>query len=140
MIRQATMNDVNDICHLMEELENTHFKMEPFKKRFERVLEDNAYDCVVYEQEGKVVGMLTILYKIPLHHENDTMEIVEFCVDQEYRSRGIGGELLQYTEKMATEKDLEQIELCSKITRHRAHDFYKNHAFEMIRYNFTKDL
>ena len=78
-------------------------------------------------------------YPIVLGHEA-AGEIVELVVLPESRGRKIGGQLLQAIEAKANELRLEQIELSTSTYRKQAHHFYESNDYEMLHYNYTKNL
>lgn len=140
MIRKAVLDDVNAIRYLMEELEGHSFEEKKFVEKFVEMYKHDDYMCFVFEENGKIIAELTLLRKTPLHHRNNTSEIVELCVDPRYRRRGIGTQMIKYVENICKNSKHEQIELCSKVTRVDAHKFYYKHNYIMERYNFTKEL
>ena len=64
-------------------------------------------------------------------------ELLEFVVDSEYRSRGIGTEMFEYACAYAKEHSCVQIELVSSQRRIRAHHFYEERGMNRSHFGFT---
>jgi GNAT superfamily N-acetyltransferase len=67
-------------------------------------------------------------------------DIDELVVDQNHRSRGIGGLLLQQLISIARSKGCRRIELDSALRREEAHRFYERHGFKNRAFLFSKPI
>jgi len=86
-IRPATIHDVPR----MQEIINSHAELGRMLFKSYAQLYENLRDFAVCELEGRVVGCtaLGILW-------NDLAEVRSLAVDDRYRGRGIGGELVKW--------------------------------------------
>jgi GNAT superfamily N-acetyltransferase len=57
-------------------------------------------------------------------------EITGFVVGSEFRSQGVGGEVLSRSEAWARERDVHSVRLRSNVIRDRAHAFYLREGYE----------
>ena len=140
MIRRAKKTDADDIRILMEQLEGHSFDADNFREFFKKALKTDGYDMWVYESDGMVMAVITLLIKMPVHHAAYTSEVMELVVHEDCRSRGIGSKLLEHAEKLAHERGITEIEINSKKIRKDAHRFYHAHGYENLRNNLTKEF
>ena len=75
----------------------------------------------------KILGALSILYEYKMIHNGGIVcKLEDFVVDKEFRSQGIGTELIEYAKKVAKEKGAYKIILdCSKDMI----EYYKKKGF-----------
>ncbi len=140
MIKEATLNDLDAVYDLICILENKKIDYQHFFNTYKNHMNNNDVIYLVYRNEKEIVGFLSFMVHHYLHHSKNVGEIVELVVKEEYRSQGIGHQLLAEIEKRAQLLSLEQIELNTSTYRKDAHRFYEKHGFEMNHYNYTKNV
>lgn len=92
--------------------------------------------CVA-ETEGRIVGFLSV----EVHREEfDYLYYDDFSVSREYRSNGIGAELVQRAEDYAKALGIEKICLHVEKENTRAFRFYEKHGFAPVRDDGTRLL
>ena len=139
MIVKAGLEDVEDIYNLMCILENKELDKEHFVQTYQQNIQDENIIYLVYK-EDRILGFISFVVHHYLHHDRDMGEIVELVVLPECRGKRIGQQLLQAIEKKAIDLHLEQIELSTSTYRKQAHHFYEQNGYEMLHYNYTKNL
>ena len=139
MIVKAGLEDMEDIYNLMCILENKELDKEHFVQTYQQNIQDEDVIYLVYK-EDRILGFISFVVHHYLHHDRDTGEIVELVVLPECRGKRIGQQLLQAIEKKAIDLHLEQIELSTSTYRKQAHHFYEQNDYEMLHYNYTKNL
>ena len=139
MIVKAGLEDVEDIYNLMCILENKELDKEHFVQTYQQNIQDEDVIYLVYK-EDRILGFISFVVHHYLHHDRDMGEIVELVVLPECRGKRIGQQLLQAIEKKAIDLHLEQIELSTSTYRKQAHHFYEQNGYEMLHYNYTKNL
>lgn len=140
MIREANQNDIQDIQRLITILEEKEYDLDQFKKIFNNHLQSETYFYYVYEENQKVLAVISLLVKETLHHCQKTGEIIELCVDPALRGQKIGEKLLNHVEDIAVKKGFQELELSSNVKRKDAHRFYERHHYMKDHFNFTKKL
>ena len=65
---------------------------------------------------------------------------MEFAVDKNARSNGIGGEMLTYASALAKEAGCVQIEVACNQLRKNTHRFYLREGMQNFHYKFSKSL
>lgn len=96
-----------------------------------------GYELLVAEEGGEVVGT-TVLAVLPgFAHGTSPFAVVEYVVvDERYRSRGIGRQLMEHVIEKAKEAGCYKIMLTSDLRRERAHKFYRSIGFEASAHGF----
>ncbi len=139
MIERAKKTDLEAIYALMYELENHTLDKAHFTSTF--LVQLNNEDIVyLVARQDTILGFISLAVHHYLHHDHDTGEIVELVVRPECRGQQIGKQLLQAAEQIAVARGLEQLELATSTYRKRAHHFYEKNGYEMLHYNYTKNL
>lgn len=95
---------------------------------------------LVWEEETQVKGVLHLRMERQLHHAALVAEIMEFAVDKNARSNGIGGEMLTYASDLAKETGCVQIEVACNQLRKNTHRFYLREGMQNFHYKFSKSL
>ena len=139
MIVKAGLEDMEDIYNLMCILENKELDKEHFVQTYQQNIQDEDVIYLVYK-EDRILGFISFVVHHYLHHDRDMGEIVELVVLPECRGKRIGQQLLQAIENKAIDLHLEQIELSTSTYRKQAHHFYEQNGYEMLHYNYTKNL
>ena len=127
-IRRARKNDSARIAELSTQL-GYPATGEEIVQRMERMRPRALHAVFVAESEKLVTGWLhvsvTPLLEVPLR-----AEVNGLVVDEEQRSTGAGGKLLEAAERWAAEKGCEGMSVRSNVVRERAHEFYLRNGYE----------
>lgn len=137
----ATLKDVKTLL----KIENRCFDIDRLSERSIRHMIQKANcDFIVARQSGVIVGYILVLY----HRGTHLARLYSFAVLPEFRGQGIGEQLLQEGERLATERDcvymrlevhtnnLGAIRMYEKLGYHpfgRLRDYYEDHA-DALRY------
>ena len=123
-IRLATLFDKNAINELFIQMikfvNNQNKKQgvivdeELFKNGYEEGYLDEFFassnKCIVVaELDSKVIGYLSIIYYT--NENNSYLYLDDFCVDSNYRNRGIGTKLIEWIINYAKENDFDNLKL-----------------------------
>lgn len=122
MIRNATKDDLNAIVDLWKEMMDFHiqrsdlYEIKPnareiYTNYIKDVLKNPDYIILVYENENKVLGYLMATESNdPPVYEGTVGMILEICVTENHRNKGIGEELLIEIEKIFIIKGIKRME------------------------------
>ncbi len=138
--RKSDGDDCQAIYHLICMLEEFEFDYDKFKKIYAGQQKGENYYCLVCEADGLVAGFLNMRFEDQLHHVARIGEILEFLILPEYRSMGIGKEMLALAETIAREHGCSEIELDTNQKRAAAHRFYSREGMINTHFKFTKKL
>jgi len=138
-IRKATLADHKAIKHLLEQLE---YPATPdlIKNRMEAMLHHPDQQILVYEDQGKIVGFISLHFIPQIALAGDFAVISYFAVDETARSLGIGKALEEYAVKIATDRKCDRIHVHCHSRRTDAHRFYERQGYEESPKYFIKSL
>jgi (aminoalkyl)phosphonate N-acetyltransferase len=139
-IRKATSDDLESIYLLICELEDQQMDGETFERIFLKNTSDPDIYYFVAVINNRIVGFLSLHVQHILHHSKPTCELQELTIVPELRGSGIGAKLMNEAERIASELNLEEIELTTKIHRERAQAFYQKLGYTHSHNKFVKKL
>jgi ribosomal protein S18 acetylase RimI-like enzyme len=104
---------------------------ESYIKAFEEIDADKNNELIVAELGGAVVGTLQITFTPSISFQGGKRATVESVrVDEKYRGRGIGRELMLFAIARAREEKCVSMQLTTNADRADAHRFYENLGFK----------
>lgn len=90
------------------------------------------------DEDGRIRAMLIIAWE---HSARRTFAVIEdMAVDPEFRSQGIGGQLVAQAIGRVKAKGIEWVFLESGLGNEAAHRFFENEGFAMISHVFARRL
>ena len=140
MIRTATGADCQEVYRLICGLEQRELPFSDFQRACRSYLSRRNVYCLVFPQDGDLLGCITLRIEYQLHHAARVAEILELMVEDGARSSGIGGQLLAKAVELAEAQGCQQIEVASNRLRQRAHVFYSMAGFQNFHIKMTKML
>lgn len=133
MIRKMEVRDVDRVY----EIENSSF-FEPWSKKhlLKELTSNTLLDHYVYELDGEVVGFYIASRVL------DLVEIFTIAVDENYRRRGIGEELLSHLIDLGKKNKASEIWLEVSVKNTNAINLYEKFGFKKdgIRKNYYQKL
>lgn len=88
------------------------------------------HSLIVYEKQGRVVGMISIHFIPQIALAGDFANICYFAVDENVRSEGVGAKLEAYCTQLAKERKCDRIFVHCHIRREDAHRFYNRQDYQ----------
>jgi len=127
-VRPALLSDADVVFTLLRKFVTSHEPMRPeFDRNYSRILGDGqGEDLLVAERDGLTVGYVLASDSLTLFANGVVTELVELYVDEAYRRRGIGRELVQRA--VARARDRGAVE--ATVPTRRARSFYLSLGFE----------
>ncbi len=140
-IREATVNDIEVLTSLMEQL-GYPTTIESMRIRMNNIESSSDYHTLLALYEGKVVGMIGLVKGYYYEMDGSYVRIVAFVVDSNFRGKGIGKKLLKEAESWARRIGATGIGLNSgnRPERFNAHKLYKNMGYIEKSIGFAKSL
>lgn len=125
----------------MTQLLNRDITEEQMQNRLEFV-ESSPFDQLfVYEEDGKVLGVLGFRIRENIEDTTRYGEVSVLVVDQEAKRKGIGKTLMNYADNLAKELNCKGTWLVSGNKRiEEAHKFYNKLGFEITGSRFVKSF
>ncbi|MFD1176671.1 GNAT family N-acetyltransferase [Paenibacillus puldeungensis] len=131
LIREAERKDRDQLYELYRMLVPNSRKMNVEEEQIEKVKTDPMNFLLVYDEEGKIFGTLTLNICLQALHGSRPYAIVEnIIVHENHRSKNIGQKLLQYVEEYCKSINCHRIMLLSKSTRISAHQFFEREGYD----------
>ena len=138
--RKALPGDGDRVYTLICGLEERPLPRDRFAAIYRQQLADPHRILLVCEEDGQVIGILTLRWEDQLHHAARIAEAMEFAIDPAYRGHGIGREMFTRICQLAREAGCVQIELATNQLRTDAHRFYYREGMHNFHFKFSKPL
>jgi len=109
-IREATIEDEAQVFDLLRQLMASATAESPVNQQngyatFHKMLDDDDAGTVfVAEEDGVMLGLVTLSYPLAIRCGGAYSSIEEFIVTEQARGKGVGGALLEAAVTQATEK------------------------------------
>ena len=132
MIKSVELSDIKEITELFidsfnNSTWNDEWTYETASKRLSDTIKMSGYIGMSYYYEGKLAGM--ILGRIEQFYDGKHFQVLEFCVNNEFKGKGFGSMLLEkFTEKL---KEENVIKVFLMTLRGRSTEgFYEKNGFK----------
>lgn len=136
-IREAKESDVLFLKRLLVQLGYSELDEIGIQQRINRHGQE-GYRLLVAEMDQEVVGFIAVHWFHLLHLTGNLGRISAFCVDERFRSQGIGIRLLETAEELLTSKGCGKIEVMSNLKRTLTHQFYLKRRYAEESKRFVK--
>jgi ribosomal protein S18 acetylase RimI-like enzyme len=137
-VRNATANDSDVIATLIDRL---GYSASPADVAARMAAIESAGNCVlVAEMDGQVIGCLSTSTMQVLHRPAAVGRISMMVVDERYRGRGIGAEMVAAAERVLVDKGCQLVEVTSNNRRTDAHRFWESNGYERTSSRFARDV
>jgi len=138
MIRPALATDFNAIYPLFVQLWPTKaIDRDALRAVFERAAASDTDVLLCLETDGQLVGFCAYAIVNNLWQEGQIAYIYAMVVDEQYRGKGFGTQLINEAIVQAKQQGLKRVELDSGFPREKAHAFYERLGFEKRAYLFS---
>lgn len=136
IIREARIEDAAAIATLLKQLGYPTSESKAIEKI--RFHSQPTYKLLVAEIESSSIGYIALHYYDTMHWEKPIGRITSFCVDEKWRSMGVGIALLKASEKYFAENGCQKIEVSSNKRRTETHQFYLRRGYQEYSKIFAK--
>lgn len=137
-IRQAAESDVIAIYDFICELEEERLDFTAFQEIFDRNLQNPDCHYFLAFDDTVCVGYASVHAQWLLHHCGKVGEIQEMFVVTNYRSKGVGGLLMQELMNVAERENFKILEVTANKKRVDTHRFYERKGLEPTHFKFVK--
>jgi len=136
-IRKAAATDLKSVYRLIVELEQQTFDPVLFEEIYSGNLNDPDCHYFVAEHHDEVIGFISLQTQRLLHHCGTVGEIQEFCIDGDYRGKGVGRMLMDAVKKYAVAHNIKDLEVTSNKRRVENVSIYESLGFKLTHNKFT---
>jgi PhnO protein len=142
MIREITEKDFSRVAELLHQLwPDKQMDYEELRKVVKKYIKDSNYHIYGYEDKGKLVGLVTVSFRWAVFYDGKVATIEELVVDQGFKGKGIGKELVKFVEdKIIRPGKAKGIELSSDLRRKESHIFWERLGYPKRAFEFRKKL
>lgn len=142
MIRRIGPGDIDRVIELMQQLwPEKKIRPEKMGAVIDKYIEEPEYESYGYEENGILLGIVTISFRWAVFYEGKVATIEELIVDQAHQGKGIGTKLVKFAERMiGKRKEVGGIELSSDFRRRETHQFWKKHGYPRAAFEFRKQV
>ncbi|MFI5240912.1 MAG: GNAT family N-acetyltransferase [Microgenomates group bacterium] len=150
-LRFARPNDVQILQNLNNEIFVDNSKYDPDiiidwaqsplgRDYFTQVVNDSDSICLIAEENGKPIGYINAAPKEFDYRHKKYIEVQNMGVSPDFRSKGVGAELMKECLKIAKEKGFEAVYVVSYYDNSKAVAFYEKSGFKRIDLGLERDL
>jgi GNAT superfamily N-acetyltransferase len=143
-VRKAVEADLPGILRLYAQPgidDNQVLGLDAASAIFQRMATYPRYHVYVAAKGNAIVGTFALLVMDNLAHVGAPSAVVEdVVVDEASRGQGIGGAMMKFAMKVATECGCYKLTLSSNLRRVDAHAFYRSLGFEQHGISFRMNL
>jgi GNAT superfamily N-acetyltransferase len=141
VIREVTVQDTDSVVGLLRQLwPEKRIEVAAMNGVVEKYLEDPRYWIIGYEDEGTLLGVVTVSFRWTLFHGGEAAIIEDLVVDAGHRREGIGAALVRFVEdKIVQESGARGIEVQSDFRREEAHTFWESMGYSRLAFQFRKE-
>ncbi|MEE8400308.1 MAG: GNAT family N-acetyltransferase [Desulfobacterales bacterium] len=116
VIREATLSDQAEVFDLLRQLMATATEESPVNQpgraeTFQKVIEEEQGTIFLADEDGQILGMITLSYPVAIRCGGIYSCIEEFIVTEQARGKGVGGKLLEAAIQKATEKGCRELQV-----------------------------
>lgn len=134
VIDRATVDDINELCGLLDCLFSQELEFKPDAKVQARglraiVTNPDVGIILVARHGGKLVGMVNILFTVSTALGAKVAILEDMVVLPDERSAGVGSNLLTAAIATAREYDCKRVTLLTDSDNETAHLFYEKQGF-----------
>lgn len=145
-IRQWRKEDIDSIIDLLYALNASLGEDQEIEKgnvvtHFQRMQHyPDIYENLVYEEDGNIIGFISILYYRSVYHRVGTALINELIVSENHRNKNIGKKLLETAIAHARQRGMDEIEVGVMKDNTNAIRFYKKNGVNEEYYLLGKEF
>jgi GNAT superfamily N-acetyltransferase len=123
VVRFAETDEEIDGCYGVMSQLRPHLSREEFLAQVKRQIEASGFQLIYLEDEGEVKAVAGIRIAEWLAR-GMSMDLEDLVATESDRSKGYGGQLLEWLFDYGRERGCTEVRLVSHVTRFRAHQFY----------------
>lgn len=138
IIREAEEKDAEVLSLLLAQL-GYPAPIDESLRRIDHYRKD-GYRLMMGQVENRCIGFIALHWYHAVHHPRPIGRVVAFCIDETYRSKGLGSQMLRFAEDFFQTKKCVKVELTSNLRRKESHEYYFRKGYQQTSMHFVKYL
>lgn len=130
--------DLERCYPVMKEL-RPHLSYNDYISIYDQSHKADGYEIVAIEDEGKIVALMGYRFLYD-YVRGRHVYIDDLVTSHNFRSSGLGAELLKFAESIASESGCKSLRLCTGVENERGVKFYENNGWIKRAFAFSKKL
>ena len=150
-IELADIEELEEINELAKQVHKIHVKWRPdIYKDVEKVIDKSFFEKLITDKQiyvakldNKIVGYLMFMIKEqnnPVMNFKKYLIIDTICVNENYRKKGIGTELLEYAKEIAKKYDCTDLQLNVSPENVNAINLYEKFGFTVKGISYSMNI
>ncbi len=136
-LKKADESDCEYVYGLICLLEGTNFKYDEFCLNYMINLKNSSIDYFIIKCDEEQCGFISLYTQTLLHHNGRVCEIQEFIIEEKFRGKGIGGNVITLITEIVQKNNAVQLEVCTNKNRQSSQRFYKTNDFIETHYKYV---
>jgi len=136
--RQLKTKDYPAVVGLLQQLGYQDNTVPLFSRRCRIIKKHNGIIFVAENDAKAVIGFAALALLPMVHCDGFLARILDFCIDENERSTGIGTSFVHFIESYCVQKDCVSLEVTTRLVRQRAHQFYLFNGFLETHKHYNK--
>ena len=133
-IREANVEDIPDLCKLLDYLFKQEEEFKPDKNLqrigLQMILEDSEKGMIlILKDKDKTIGMVNLLFTISTALGGLVVLLEDMVVIPSERRKGYGSKLLRSAIEYSSKKGCKRVTLLTDSSNKKAQKFYSRHGF-----------
>ncbi|OAB76154.1 acetyltransferase [Cochleicola gelatinilyticus] len=131
-------NSIEVILPMLEKMNDYRIPKETLRERLLEMVQQH-YECIgIYDGEA-LIGMCGMWFQTR-HYAGKSVELDHVLIEDTYRSKGVGKQLMEFVYAYGKKKGCNWVELNTYVHNFPSHKFYYNQGFVAKGYHFVKEL
>lgn len=132
--RAAKVEDIKELCRLLNELFTQEAEFTPDEAAQERALvkiisDESIGEIFVAQKDSEIVAMVNLLYTLSTALGAKVAILEDMIVDKRYRGQDIGSSFMEFALECIKAKGCKRVTLLSDSDNFKAHKFYEKQGF-----------
>lgn len=126
------------IIPLLQKLGSHAVEEAILKERVLEMAQQNYKGIGIYDEE-KLIGICGMWFQTR-HYAGKSVEVDHVFIEEEYRNKGLGKQLMNFVYEHAHKEHCNWVELNTYVHNFPSHKFYYNEGFVAKGYHFVKEF
>lgn len=131
MVRPAIANDKDQCLSLISMLTGKEITL-GWEETFSKLLDGKRGAILVAEEDGEILGTVTISYNLAIRYSGEYCQLEELIVNEKARGKNAGGLLVQGAIDSAKMRGCEEMGLYLLESTEGNRPFYEKYGFEIV--------